>query len=548
MILNNYRVQSFSKYDKWYLLSLTVIGAVIRIIYHNNRPFVNDEIGTLIYMEKSVTFLLSHFESWLTMNYFILVEKFMAYVFGHSQISLCLIPMVASIITIPLTAVLARMVTSTKVSLISAALVAMNPYLIYFSGIIRSYSLLTALSIIVIIVYLRWYSHRTYKNGLYVSLACYALLLSHLNGMYILSYIMLRSCVDLLWTFKKGQKSNILTLVIPLGVCVLAAGISYVKIFPELLVWGVQWHDTSPTGVAYIPLMLSRYFADGYYGWLSAGLLISSIFIAYKHSMSVIELLPIIVLPILLISIQGISHFPWAYARFLIFAVPILVIFIAEGICFYAGRFVHMTTLATCAVTIVLIITWVPNLQNMFNRKWAYPWNQVGSFINSTYQENDIILYSGWNISHHMYPYLSTANYAKFMLIDYSEKDYKNINGKVFFITTKPFVNSQDCPGYTFGNIKIILYSQQSYMQLLVTIRNDILASIKPGEVSPDLTDYYKDIWELNKKVNPESNYLMYYQLYMLCLNLTERQRNMPHALECWESESMAKLIMNRAQ
>ncbi len=548
MIHNDHRLQSFSKYELWYLLSLTVIGALIRIIYHNNRPFVGDEIGTLIYMEKSVTFLLSHFETWLTMNYFIILEKLVAYVLGHNHISLCLIPMTAGIITIPLTAVLARMVTSTKVSLISATLVTMNPYLISYSGIIRSYSLFTVLSIIVIILYFRWYSYRTYANGLYVSLACYALLLSHLSGIYILSYLMLRTLVDLLWCVKKGERSHILTLAIPLTASILAIGISYVQIVSPFLTYCIPWHDTPPTSVKYIPYILSQYFADGYYGWLSAGLLISSIFVAYKHSMPVLELLPIIVLPILLASIQGLSYFPWAYARFLIFTVPILVIFIAQGISFYAARFVHLASFATYSITIVLIITWIPNLHTIYNRKVAYPWHQVASFIKSMAQDNDIVLYNTWEPSLNMYPYLSMANYAKVILSDYSKGDNINVNGKVFFITTKPFVNSSDCPEYTFGNIRIILYHQASYMQLLMTIRNDILTSIKVGELSPDLTDYYRNIWELNKKVNQENNNLMYYQLYMLCLRLTDRQRNMPTALQYWESEATVKRLMNGGQ
>ena len=196
-ILRHNRTQSFSHPERWYLLCLTIIGAIIRLLYQYNRPFVGDEVGTLFYMNQSISYLLSHFDTWLTMNYFILLEKFMAYLGGNNQVSLCFIPLLAAIVTIPLTAVLARMITSTRVALIAATLLTMNPYLIYYSGIIRAYSLLTALSLLVMILFFRWYAHRTLRNGIYLSLACYFLMLSHLNGVYTVCYVLLITGMDL---------------------------------------------------------------------------------------------------------------------------------------------------------------------------------------------------------------------------------------------------------------------------------------------------------------------------------------------------------------
>jgi hypothetical protein len=122
-INNENRNISFSKKDVFYLVFLIVLGTIIRLIYHYNRPFMYDEVGTLIFIKESVSFILSHFKSWLTMNYFILGEKVLLRLAGGDQHVLVLVPELAGIVTIPLTAILAKKVASKKVALISATLV-----------------------------------------------------------------------------------------------------------------------------------------------------------------------------------------------------------------------------------------------------------------------------------------------------------------------------------------------------------------------------------------------------------------------------------------
>jgi hypothetical protein len=543
-IFSQHRSPSFSHPERCYLLALTIIGAIIRLLYQYNRPFVGDEVGTLLYMNQSISYLLSHFDTWLTMNYFILLEKFMAYLGGNNQESLCFIPLLAAIVTIPLAAVLARMITSTRVALIAATLLTMNPYLIYYSGIIRAYSLLTALSLLVMILFFRWYAHRTLRNGVYLALACYFLMLSHLNGAYTVCYVFLITGMDWISTFTKRKRSSITTLFFPLSISLLLVAVSYAQIYPAMSIFVVRtFYDVSPTSIAYLPYVFSSYFVDGYYGWLSAILLISSFFIIYKYDLPLLLLCPYIVLPVILISIQGISHFPWVYGRFLIFLLPVCIMFIAEAIDFYASLMAHRRKLVTLILVILLLITWVPHVRNVFSEQYDYPWRQVADFLKTTYQENDVILYGAWTISHNLYPYFVEPHYVTSHLPRYSEQQYagKN-NGKTFLIVSKPLVTS-DYPGYVFGNIQVIIYGQNPYPQLLFKIRDDLLNSIKPGEISPELTDHYRNIWELSKKLHQENDNFKYYQLYVLCLRLTERQRNIPKSLQYSESEAIAKQL-----
>src|SRR6266699_2559534 len=162
------QLRDFSRREQWYLLCITIIGASIRLLYLHDKPFFGDEVGTVIYIEKDISYLLSHFAIWLSMNYFIVMEKLVAGLFGKSMFSLGFVPLVAGVWTIPLTAFLAARFASPRIALIAATLTCMNPYLMEYSGIIRSYSLLTALSLLVMILFLKWLTVRSYKNGIWV--------------------------------------------------------------------------------------------------------------------------------------------------------------------------------------------------------------------------------------------------------------------------------------------------------------------------------------------------------------------------------------------
>ena len=97
----------------------------------HGRVFLGDEIGTLRYLKESPSYILTHFGTWLSMNYFILVEKGVAWLCGATDWHLTLLPMTAAVAIIPLTASLALKFTgSTRTALIAASLAAFNYYLV----------------------------------------------------------------------------------------------------------------------------------------------------------------------------------------------------------------------------------------------------------------------------------------------------------------------------------------------------------------------------------------------------------------------------------
>ena len=209
------------------------------------RVFLGDEIGTLKYLKKSPTYILTHFATHLSMNYFILVEKGVAWLCGATDWRLTLLPIAAAIAIIPLTASLALKLTgSTRTALIAASLAAFNPYLIYWGPAIRAYSLLVALSLLAINEFFHWYRQRDWWSGVRCAAVVLLLLLAHPNGIYTVAFLMLLLAAETVFSGWSGGRKFLWesrTLWIPLaGVAVLIGG-AYWRLLPDMAKVNREW-------------------------------------------------------------------------------------------------------------------------------------------------------------------------------------------------------------------------------------------------------------------------------------------------------------------
>ncbi|MFH0946647.1 MAG: hypothetical protein V2A76_15745, partial [Planctomycetota bacterium] len=178
-ILSGSSSRLFSYGERRLLILLTLAGAALRVAYQFDREFRGDEVGTLIHMDRSVGDLLTHSGTWLTMNYFIVAEKVLGWLFGRGPLALGVLSLAAGIALIPLTAWLARSITTGRASLMAAALVAANPFLVDYSCRIRSYSLMACLSVALLACFLCWREQPTTSRGVGVAALAALLLLSH---------------------------------------------------------------------------------------------------------------------------------------------------------------------------------------------------------------------------------------------------------------------------------------------------------------------------------------------------------------------------------
>ncbi|MBF0123178.1 MAG: hypothetical protein HQL21_07235 [Candidatus Omnitrophica bacterium] len=534
---------SFSKVEKWCLAVITAIGAFIQVSYTYNRPFVGDEVGTLMNLEKSFAYILTHSEGWLTMNYFIALEKMMGMFCANNPLSLIAIPLLAGIAIIPLTGLLACQFSNSKVALIAATLVAANPYLTGFSGLIRAYSLLTMLSLLVIILFFRWFYSRTLKDGIAVAVASYLLMLTHPGGGYVLAYIAFIGGVDFLSRLIKRERWEVLTLGIPLGVALICVTVSYYKIYFEMSGgWNVAYHDVGPTSISYIPYIFGEYFAQGYYGWLTAFFLMASFLISYKENKPIFLLLPCVILPIILISIQGMTVVSWSYGRYLIFVVPILIIFLADFIEFLAIKvFKKGAAPWVLAITALVIATWWPNMQGVFKSKVDYPWQEAGSFIRDHYKDGDVVLCDDGFTCLNLYPYAFKPAFERLTVEEFNKKD--RTIGKTFFVISQASAIDTAQSSRLFGKIQVVVYPSDIDTVVLRRLRDDIKRSTATQEIRPELAFLYRCLWVINNKLGIDDDNFRYFNLWRLSFQLTPGQQNISVALQKREYQEFIRTL-----
>src|SRR5215469_2789460 len=158
-------LQCLSRKERFALGAICLCTLALLAALQYGRVFLGDEIGTLRYLKYSTTYILTHFSAWLSMNYFILVEKGVAWLCGAMDWRLTLLPITAAIAIIPLTASVALKFTgSTRTALIAASLAAFNPYLLYWGPLIRAYSLLVAFSLLAINEFFNWARQRDWSG------------------------------------------------------------------------------------------------------------------------------------------------------------------------------------------------------------------------------------------------------------------------------------------------------------------------------------------------------------------------------------------------
>lgn len=540
---------NLSKNAKLYLLGIAIIGSLIRIALCYDKPFLGDEVGTLIYIKKDIPYLLSHFATWLTMNYFLVAEKLVSGLLGENALGLELIPLSAGIMTIPLTAILATRFTSQRTALAAATLIALNPYLIQYSGIVRAYSLLTVLSLLLLIVFFRWYDLPTFRSGLAVAAVSLALILAHPNGVYSLACPFVILAADAIDPSKRNTSLRRLpSLLFPLALSMVVTMIAYSKIAPEMLHEGATWHGIPPTTVSYIPYIFGQYFSEGFFGWLSALCLLSGIVGAYKYEKPVGLLLPCIVLPILLMSIQGVSYFPWQFARFLIFIVPIIVIFIAEGVEYFATRFFSRHSFRmTLAILLILVFTWLPRGYAVADERTSHPWHRVAAFLKEHVRPGDVILGSSWGDAFHFRPYFSETSDIGPMQLDagsLGRETLKRASTTVYFVSSRHVRTLHTST--EFGRIQVVRYEPSGGEGAVGIMRKDLISTVRNGEeLAPEFASLYKNIWDIDNALGVETarTTFYYYNLWIKCMELSVRQRNIPLSLQRYEAQEFLKSL-----
>ena len=500
-----------SRRERLALGAICLCTLVLLAALQHGRVFMGDEIGTLRYLKKSSTYILTHFDIWLSMNYFILVERWVSRLCRATDWRLTLLPLAGAVATVPLTASLALKFTgSSRTALIAASLAAFNLYLLYWGPQIRAYSLLVAFSLLAINEFLNWAWRRNWWSGVRCAGAVLLLLLTHLNGAYIVVFLILLLALEAIsagWSGDRKFLWKARTLWIPLAGVAIVVGVAYWRLLPDIIRIDRDWGtETPPTSVAYLPEVFTGFMGVGRTGFLCALLLLAGCWSALREKRALLLLCGAIILAPILMSLQGISVPTSTFARYLISSLPLLLILMAEGIDWLA-RHVRIrggAAITAWGITALVVACWTPYIRNQFLDKEQWPYAQVANFLHSQMRTNDVIV-AGWGMGFTLSQFFDHPE-NRIMLPDkYLNKVANNLDvlvpGRVFYVTGWLW-NRRKAHVQQFGQVEVATYGGATARALLQEWREDLL-SRTAGRVSFPFEGDYQLLALLEERLSP---------------------------------------------
>jgi len=479
------------------------------------RVFSGDEIGTLRCLKQSPTYILTHFHLWLSMNYFILVEKGVAWLCGAADWRLTLLPMAAAVAIIPLTASLALKFTgSARTALIAASLAAFNPYLVMWGPAIRAYSLLVAFSLVAINEFFNWAARRDWWSGVRCAAAVVLLLLTHLNGVYTVAFLILLLVAEAIsagWSGGRKFLWESRTLWMPLAGAAVIVAIAYWRLLPDIARIDREGGiDTPPTSMAYLPqvfttymgftfktymgFFFTTYMGINYASCLSALLLLAGCWSSAREKRALFLLCGAIILGPILMSLQGVSVRVLGYARYLIFSLPLLLILIAEGVDWFARYvWVRRATIVAWSLTALIVACWTPYIRWQFLVQETWPYGRVAKFLHTHMRKNDIIV-AGWVIGFTLSQFFDDPQDRIVLPDTYVQKTANQLDvrlkGRLFYVTGPAILNGRSASIRRFGQAEVAIYRGDTTRALLKEWREDLLHRTAGRIYAPFLNDY----------------------------------------------------------
>ena len=339
-----------------------------------------------------------------------------------------------------------------------------QPLPIYWGPAIRAYSLLVALSLLTINEFFHWYRQRGWWSGARCAAVVLLLLLAHLNGVYTVAFLVLLLAAETLFAGWSGGRKFLWesrTLWIPLAVVAIIVGVAYWRLLPDIAKVNREWGtDTPPTSMGYIPQVFATYMGVGYAGYVvravAAGRRVGRRCERSERFFCCVE--RSFWAPILM-SLQGVSVNTSAYARYLIFSLPLLLILIAEGIDWLARTcMARGAAIAAWGLTAIIVLCWTPLVHAQFLAKEQWPYARVAKFLHTQMQKNDVIV-AGWTHWVHTLAILRTT--LKIALCCQTNTLAKSLNeldaplkGRVFYVTGPGILNGRTASVRQFGQVR----------------------------------------------------------------------------------------------
>ncbi len=378
------------------LILICVFGLGIRVFLHVGRAWQGDEWGSILALSDGYGSLLGHFGGWKTMNFYLVALKVIGGLTTQPNWVLVAPGLLCGCWLIMLAAVIAlRLGGGARASFLAAVLVATNPFLVSHSIEIRSYIFLAAFSSAMLLYFLDWQASGRLRDGVACAMLGALALLMHLNGVYTVAAI---GVLTLIWAVPRLVRREpdtwrrLAVLGVPAIVLLgLAAG-AYLPQMADIRTFRSLWSDTPPTALTFLPKTTTLFFGQGYMVLPAIGAILYAAWLVTHNRRPAQLLLAAVVVPVAAISLAGVSHYPHAYARFLIAILPWLLILMADGLA------AATSTWGRAASVVALLAVMASGAQSQiaaYREGRAAPWDRVAAVLKQQMGPGDACLVVG---------------------------------------------------------------------------------------------------------------------------------------------------------
>ena len=364
------------------LILICALGLGIRIFLHAGRAWLGDEWGSILALNDDYRSLLTHFGGWKTMNFYLVALKAISgltlqpnwLLVAPSLLCGCWLIILAAAITL-------RLGGGARGALFAAALVATNPFLVYHSVEIRSYIFLATFSSAMLLCFLDWQTTGRLREGIACGIFGALALLMHLNGIYTLAAI---GVLSLIWTVPRLARHEpdtwrrLAVLGVPAILLIGAVTAAYIPQMADIRTFRAKWSDTPPTALTFLPKTASLFFGEGYMVLPALGAILYAAWRVTHQRRPGQILLAAVVVPVAVISLAGVSHYPHAYARFLIAVLPWLLILIADAL---AAATSSWGRAASIAVVLAVVGGGLQSHRVAYRDLHAAPWDRISTAL-----------------------------------------------------------------------------------------------------------------------------------------------------------------------
>jgi uncharacterized membrane protein len=363
------------------LTSLVLVGCILRLYNLAFNSLWIDETATYLFAQHTYTEIWGFTASGGEFNppIFFWVEHFML-TFGDSEFVLRFIPAIIGVATIPVFFLIGRELKDDVTGLISAFILTISQFHIFYSQEARAYALLLFFVSIALYFYLRSLNKNKTSDwilmGLFSSLAVW----TH----FYAAIVIVPMFLSMLWMYREKLLNPAKTI-----------GVFIVTTLPLIVVtiglFAKRISSTPTYGVKGLDLVQSTMFTIGsfniYMEWFIIGLICFGLYVVYMKEKAYFYAFLLFILLGFAVSIVLSYSIPML-PRYLIVLLPILFTLIAYGI----SDLVKKHKITTCLLLVVFVIFAVMALQPYYTTFSKEDWRGYGQNLYGNTNPGDTVV------------------------------------------------------------------------------------------------------------------------------------------------------------